>query len=124
MLCFLLPFLIYVVASVEFLSLRGLYFFFIFFFCLSLFFFCVFLASVFLTLRRPLALLASNKENFAGVDERTELIFYTSQVNMQCWTLIILEILMSPAHFSGEYLSRTDLGPVLDKYSPEKSEAM
>ena len=47
-----------------------------------LLFVCVFLASVFLTLRRPLALLALNKENFAGVDERTEFIFYTSQVNM------------------------------------------
>ena len=77
---FLFSFLIYVAASVALPSLvRGLSSS----FCLSLLFaslllfVCVFLASVFLTLRRPLALLALNKENFAGVDERNEFIFYT-----------------------------------------------
>jgi hypothetical protein len=102
--------------------------------------------------RRPLALLALNKENFAEVDYSFN--FFLCKVNMiacsvrgdvECRLLhsktlfpsqFLLTRFVIPGRlisknksfsfgyhriFSGSYLSRTDLGPVLDKYDPKKT---
>ena len=101
--------------------------------------------------RRPLALLALNKENFAEVDYSFN--FFLCKVNMIACSVrgdvgrdfplsnsylpsqIIATRFVIPGRlisknksfsfgyhriFSGSYLSRTDLGPVRDKYDPEK----
>ena len=102
--------------------------------------------------RRPLALLALNKENFAEADYSFH--FFLCKVNMiacsvrgdvECRLLhsktlfpsqFLLTRFVIPGRlisknkslsfgyhriFSGSYLSRTDLGPVLDKYDPKKT---
>ena len=102
--------------------------------------------------RRPLALLALNKENFAEVDYSFN--FFLCKVNMIACSVrgdVERDFLLSNSYlpsqiiatrfvipgrlisknksfsfgyhriFSGSYLSRTDLGPVLDKYDPKKT---